>query len=516
MCLQNTRVNVLNEIRSWADGQDERRIFWLNGLAGTGKSTIARTIAREYFELGRLGASFFFAKGGGDVGHARKFFTTIAFQLAEKSPSLKSYILGAVSENKDINNKSLRDQWHQLILQPLSRLDGKSSRSSYILVVDALDECDGESDIQAILQLLAESRSLKTVQLRIFLTSRPEIPIRHGFFQISDAEHQHFVLHNISPSIIDNDIRVFLEYNFKFIAQKRSLDAGWPGQQVIKRLIQKASGLFIWAATACRFVGDGKKFAVRRRLNIILEGGPISPTSPEKYLNEIYVTVLKQSINPDFTDEEREEMYWLLRQILGNIVVLLSPLSTDSLCRLLHVTKEDIDQTLEDLHAILDIPEDQTRPLRLHHPSFRDFLINKERCEDPNFLIDEKQAHRALVDNSIRLMTSSLKPDICNLDTYGVFATEIDSSQVQQSIPPEVQYACLYWIDHLQRSGGQLYDGDQVHQFLLAHVLNWLEALSWMRKVSEGIRAITSLESVALVSLPCSKWEAIGLNCQLG
>jgi hypothetical protein len=47
--------------------------------------------------------------------------------------------------------------------------------------------------------------------------------------------------------------------------------------------------------------------------------------------------------------------------------------------------KEDVDQTLEDLYAILDIPEDRTRPIRLHHPSFRDFLLDKTRCGDPKF-----------------------------------------------------------------------------------------------------------------------------------
>src|SRR5277367_638703 len=121
LCLQNTRVDILKEIRAWADRQDERSIFWLNGLAGTGKSTIARTIAREYYGGKRLGASFFFSRGGGDVSHAGKFFTTIAVQLADKSPSLKRYICEAIAEHSDIGSQALRDQWHQLILEPLSK-----------------------------------------------------------------------------------------------------------------------------------------------------------------------------------------------------------------------------------------------------------------------------------------------------------------------------------------------------------------------------------------------------------
>ncbi|MCJ1426480.1 hypothetical protein MMC29_004383 [Sticta canariensis] len=500
MCLRNTRVDVLNEIRAWADGRDGRCIYWLNGRAGTGKSTIARTIAREYYRTGRLGASFFFSKGGGDVDHAGKFFTTLAFQLAKMSPTLKSYICDAVSKNIDIKDQSLCDQWCELILQPLSKLDENSSpSSSYIFVVDALDECEGENDIRAIIQLLAEAQSLKKVQLRVFLTSRPEVSIRLGFHQVSGVEHEEFILHNILPSTVDDDIRIFLEHSLKLIGKERSLHADWPSEQIVQRLIQKASGLFIWAATACRFVQDGKQFAIRR-LNIILEPSNLDSTiAPEKHLDEIYVTVLKQCINSSFTETDKEDLYLMLRQILGSMVVLFAPLSADSLCRLLpNVTKEKIDQTLEDLHAILDIPKDQTQPLRLHHPSFRDFLIEKTRCRDSNFWIDAKHAHQKLADNSIQLMTKFLKQNICDLSGHGMWAINSDSIQVQQYLPQEVQYACLYWIQHLQKSGCQLRDDDLVHQFLKKHVLHWLETLGWMQKIPEGIHAIISLESTAV------------------
>ncbi len=99
-------------------------------------------------------------------------------------------------------------------------------------------------------------------------------------------------------------------------------------------------------------------------------------------------------------------------------------------------------------------------------------------------------------------MSTSLKQDVCHLNSPGVLVTEVESGQVEQCLPPEVQYACLYWIEHLQKSGTRLHDDDQVHQFLQEHLLHWLEALGWMRKVSEGTRAIISLGSIALVSQP--------------
>jgi hypothetical protein len=347
-----------------------------------------------------------------------------------------------------------------------------------------------------ILQLLTEARTLKT--LRVFLTSRPEIPIRHGFCRIPEAEHEVFMLHNISPVIINHDVSIFLEYNLEAIRQERTLEAGWPGEQVIIRLAENASGLFIWAATACRFIREGKKRqAIKDRLSSALQSSG-SITGPEKHLNEIYITVLRNSIPTGFSDKEKEDLYTKLRYMLGSIVALLSPLSTHSLSTLLNVLEEDIDETLEDLHAILDIPEDLTRPLRLHHPSFRNFLLNKDRCGE--FWVDEKEAHQNLAVRCIQLMSQTLKKDICEMHAPGSQASQVESNWIEKCLPPEVQYACLYWVQHLQRSGSQVHDDEEAHRFLEVHLLHWLEALGWMGKISEGIQAILSLEAHVPVS----------------
>jgi hypothetical protein len=495
-CLADTRVDLLRDIHSWAEGQDERCIFWLSGLAGTGKSTIARTVARSYHDKQRLAASFFFSRGGGEVGHARRFVTSITVQLAHNVPASRQHICDAIAGRSDIASQSLRDQWHHLVLRPLLKLDNHDCPASFVLVVDALDECDDDNNIRIIVQLLAEARSLARVRLRVLLTSRPEVPIRHGFYEVPDAGHQDFVLHNISPPIVDHDITLFLEYNLHLIARERCLRAGWPGAEIIVQLVQNASGLFIWAATACRFIREGKRFAAKRLEAILGNNGAIS-AAPEKHLNKIYTTVLNNSIYQDYTDEEKEEQCRTIKRMLGSIVVLFSPLSAQSLDCLLDV-EEGIGQTLEDLHAILDVPNDQSQPLRLHHPSFRDFLLDEDRCGDA-FWVDEKQTHATLAHNCIQLMSSSLEQDICRVGAPGALAAEVDSYQLEECLPSELQYACRYWTQHLAKSGAPLRDGDQVHDFLKEHFLHWLEALGWMGKLSEGINAISSLESTALV-----------------
>jgi hypothetical protein len=489
ICLQNTRVDVLNQIRAWADGDNERCIFWLNGMAGTGKSTIARTIACEYYNQKRLGANFFFSRGTEDRSHSRKFFTTIAVQLARISPMLKEHICKAITEHDDIDNQSLRDQWKYLILQPLSKLIANSCPSPLVLVIDALDECDSDKDVRGILQLLTEAESPKSIKLRVFVTSRPETPIRLGFRNIPGILHRDLVLSDVPQEIIDHDIAMYFRQELKDI----ELSA-----QVIRCLIEKACGLFIWAATVCRYIKDGKRVA-SKRLSVVLKGGKTGKT-PEKELDQIYTKILLDSISGDYDEEEKGELFDLFRRIVGAIVMLCNPLTIEALSKLLDIPRQDVKETLDDLHSVLEVPESQAHSIRLLHPSFRDFLLAEERCQDPQLWVDEKEAHGVLADSCLRLMSNKLERDICSLRVPGALAKDVQGNLIEQHLPAELQYACRYWVQHLQSSKPSLADDGHVHVFLREQLLHWLEALSLIKKTSEAVLAIISLESLVTVS----------------
>ena len=511
ICLPDTRVDLLQHISYWADGQDERCIFWLNGLAGTGKSTIARTVARRCLEQNRLGASFLFSRGGGDVGHAGKFVTSIAWQLANSVPSLDQHICDAVKKQRDIASKSLYDQWQQLVMRPLSNLSESGSQSSYVLVVDALDECDDDNNIRTIIRLLAEARSLKTVRLRIFLTSRPETPIRLGFRAMPQIVHHDLELHGIPRAVVNHDLAVFLIHEFNTIRNDfEDLPCDWPGNDKIEDLVRRSDGLFIYAATACRFIkGDGY-WLPQVLLDLVLQGNrsshqmeiehDIPSRSPTWELDEMYTQILQRSLI-NVRSEDRERVSQTLKEVIGTLVILAEPLSGSTLANLLRMRLEMVNLRLGHLRSVLNIPVDQNYPIQLLHPTFRDFLLDDQRCLNQLFWIDEKQAHRVLADRCMQLMSTLLKQDICGVDAPGTLVANV-KSQIEQVLPPEIQYACRYWIDHVQKSDSQLYDNGQLHQFLQEHLLHWLEALGWIGKVPEGVHAIASLESVISVSIP--------------
>jgi hypothetical protein len=270
-------------------------------------------------------------------------------------------------------------------------------------------------------QLLVEARSLLKVQLRVFITSRPEVPIRQGFGQIADREHKVFALHDILPLTVNQDIATFLKHHLIIIAKDSYHCADWPGADVIMRLVQSASGLFIWAVTACRFIEEGGQLA-SDRLRAILKDSSCTddlPTddssedsytdnhfvvSPEKQLDSIYLTVLSSTVRR-YTKQERKKWYGLIRKTLGAIVLLNSPLPASSLARLLCIPVEDVQRTLYELHSILDVPQDPTRLVRLHHPSFRDFLLNRRRCSDDHFWVDKKSTDKILASRCLELMS---------------------------------------------------------------------------------------------------------------
>src|SRR5947207_3030871 len=126
--------------------------------------------------------------------------------------------------------------------------------------------------------------------------------------------------------------------------------------------------------------------------------------------------------------------------------------------------------------------------------------------QDPKLWVDEKQIHLDLTKNCLRLLSNKLQRDICGLHNPGALMANVGSDRVGQFLSPEVQYACLFWVQHLQKSGAQLHDDDQVHQFLREHLLHWLEVFSLIRKMSEGILAIRLLESIIPVSYILSEW----------
>jgi len=461
-------------------------------MAGTGKSTISRTIARELAEKKRLAASFFFTRGKKDISHSRKFFTTIAAQLAISLPVLRVSISDAINNNADIFQQGLREQWSQLILNPLKNAPTQSIQ--LVVVIDALDECDSMQDIQLILLLLAEAKDLATVRIKIFLTSRPEIPIFDGFRQLSGEAYQDFILHNVPLDTVNADISTFFVQKLSSLKAKHGLGTPWPDEQTIVQLVERAAGLFIYAATTIRFIQDDID-GPEEPLSLVLSATKSSLSATE-HLDGIYTILLQHSV---LGQRGYQECAGRFRQVVGSIVVMFNTMPARNLAQLLQILPKMVSSTLDSLRSVVNVPGDETQAVRLFHLSFRDFLLDSQRCSDSRFQIDEKERHTSLFQKCMEHI-SQLQENICDLWGPGVLITEIPDDTIQKSIPPHVQYACRYWLDHWRLGNPGEQDVGIIRQFLEQHFLHWLEGLSLIGEVPNGAHMIIALEEILPVS----------------
>ncbi|KAF3277773.1 hypothetical protein TWF970_005026 [Orbilia oligospora] len=505
-CLPDTRVELRNQILEWSEEPSSPPIFWLNGMAGTGKSTVARTIAEEFENKGQLAASFFFSRSGGNLSHAGEFVTTIAVQLANRSKPLKNYICEAVEADRSIASQTLRTQWKQLVLLPVSKLNQSTPRP-FLFVVDALDECDGDDDITLLLQLFTGMEGV-----RVFITSRPETPIRLGFRNMKEFFHRDLALHDISRTIVYQDISKFFRVRFgKIIKNSELLPLDWPGEDKIATLVRNAGGLFIYAATICRFIGTQlNQWPPQGLLEVFLPrdqnetgsklGYKIPSASSTRELDAIYSQILHHSLKGAQEDEDKEVIAARFRQVVGTIIIISKPLSAAALGRLLGIDQDTIYCSLQHLHSVLNVPaKGQDSEIRLLHPSFRDFLLDKGRCQDPQFWIDEKMAHQQLAAYCLKRLScryTGLKCDICKIQQPGTPIGEISSFLVAKNIPPEMQYACQYYAQHIQLGGEYQCDDSLVNVFLQQHLLHWFEVLSLIRKASQAVHSVALLRSM--------------------
>ncbi|RDW72400.1 uncharacterized protein DSM5745_07572 [Aspergillus mulundensis] len=502
-CHPDTRLDLRQEISEWSRGSSEKTVFWLNGMAGTGKSTIARTVARSFQGEGRLGASFFFKRGEGGRSNASRFFTTIAAQIASSIPASGSLIEEEIRKNPHIADKRLADQFHSLFVRPLKALTLQASPPR-IVVVDALDECDEVNHLGTIIHFLS-SADVREAGLKVFLTSRPETPIRIGFKQLAGETHRSVVLHEVAQNTIQDDIRVVLEkelgeivedYNAVAVSADTRLPLKWPGSTAIFRLVEISCPLFISAATICRFLRDFR-FHPNSQLATLLEFQGAANHATALHLT--YLPILDRILVDGLTKRQHEDLITRFRVVIGSIIVIAEPLSIGHLAWLLDIAKHEVQSMLEPLHAVLHIPRDDS-PVRLFHTSFRDFLVERIP-ENTTFHIDSPSAHRLLFTQCLHCMYRTLKPrglyrNICGLG----FSEDLDEfpeeDTLSRHIPKDLQYACLYWVHPLKQARLVVQDGDEVHRFLEIHLLHWIEAVSLLQKASVILQSIDTLSTL--------------------
>ncbi|KAK1221485.1 hypothetical protein PQX77_015719 [Marasmius sp. AFHP31] len=424
-CLEGTRVVLLEIIRDWilAKGQ-QRPFFWLTGAAGVGKTAIAMSIAKSCEQEGRLVSSFFFFRSDPRRNNPSTLMPAIAHGLVSTIPSLRRPIEERISENSQILEARLEDQFHKLVIEPtriwpqqtwpqalLALLEAVwatffTTLSLFasldvmwvllvvhapvipreiptIVIIDGLDECGPDDENQR--RILSTFASLYRVSpsspLRFLICSRPEPAIRRAF----EREPLRLLTKRITLDETFSryrDIELYYRHAFKEIRDSPDhtrvpFSVPWPSSDDLEALLWRSSGQFVYATTTVKYIGRRYSNPIKQLSNILSRTPVPGPQSPLHELDCLYHTIL--SSHPDQSS---------LILVLAAILLLRdhAPASPEFIELLLGLSPGEVDSILSSMHSVLNIGAGNDR-ITVIHTSFTDFIYDPSRSRQ--FYIDQ-------------------------------------------------------------------------------------------------------------------------------
>jgi hypothetical protein len=495
-CTENTRIAILDAIREWSMDVTQPKIYWMNGMAGTGKTTIAYSISIILSSLGFLGATFFCSRLVDECTRVERIFPTIAYNLARNYPSLAFTILEVLKNDPDVAKRTLNQQFTELLVKPTRVDDDNLARNPIVVVIDALDECANQTDVQNLLSILFRRSS--ELSFKIFITSRPEQVVRVGFNRQSPDSYSKLILHDIDRNLVNADIKLYLVERLVEMVDGRSdfedPEDDWPSNDKLDILTRHSNGLFIFAKTVCDYIGvqggnisENLNTAVVSRKDSSELSGDALDTSE---LDKLYRDILDRAIPSGAKTRDR------LRRILSAIVNIRNPLSSRGLGTLLEIDPRVVKSALGSLHAVISVPQSLDAPVSTFHASFPDCLAEPTRSL--HHFLPPSQSHEMLSKSCLSLLNSSLKENICNLQGRPANDTIADE-MISAHIPEGLSYACIYLASHLTGSGTEETQiSDEVYQlldiFLRDHILHWMECLSLLGQLRVAIESLRVIE----------------------
>jgi hypothetical protein len=487
VCTDGTSVKILEDITKWANNRSlaSPRVFWLTGQAGSGKTTIAYTIAKQFDECGNadqqhtvLGGSFLCSRQFQETQLQTRILPTIAYQLAH---NCKLYANALHDVDKlDTVNHNVSSQMKGLLVEPwLSKAKphpGHPELPLYLIVIDALDEIEGGGGTAFLQDLLIAINKYGLRGIKFLVTSRSDPKVTQlceSFAAICHLQH-------VPIDEANSDIEKYLKTKLPELAHSpRFAELG-----------QRVGGLFIYAATVVKYLTPLDSFTVKEQaemLNDFLSKTyePVSSSDATSLVDELY----RQIMCDAFSKLSRKFLVRRLR-ILYTFLCTVERTSTSVVAALIPDGDDETARAvLRDLHAVLYTQDNR---VFWYHASFPDFIFTQARS---NFRIDNndftfscnKLAHHSLLgEYCFSIMKSEklgLRFNMGNITSSFLFDSDNAvglSEQVDQNISAVLRYSSRYWTHHLPSP--QMINTDSlcccISEFLQIRVLFWIEAMN--------------------------------------
>ncbi|TFK63159.1 hypothetical protein BDN72DRAFT_333726 [Pluteus cervinus] len=362
-CHPNTRKPIRTSLTKWPDDPGGHPVQWICGYTGTGKTTIAQTMAEYWAKEGRLAATFFFSRLSEDTSSTEYFKETIAYQLLQ----ILSFPDDAL---RFLQREELSARGWAAIVDALSSLPQTRPppRLPMIIIFDGLDEChDLDEPISLLRDILASASKLKHL-IKFLVCCRPELMIEKTFTDLNPGGTVTRRVTIGEDRADHNDIRTSLRHSFKRICEVRrkentiSIRNGlWPSEYEVEELVDRASGQFVFAAIVIAFVDDEYEDPVELLNRVLERRGPSF-----RAIDDLYLVILER-VDARIGSPE-------LRRMLRNLLWSVSRMSTHMLPHFWFEEQVKFNILVKHLHTVLHRPDGLDGAIRLRHKSFDDFL----------------------------------------------------------------------------------------------------------------------------------------------
>ena len=455
-CLENTRKQTLRSIYQCVDAKGYPNVLLLIGAAGTGKSTIATTVAGVYQRRGQLGCHMFFSRGRSDPGN---ILQTIAYSLAVYSQTIAESLVEKLKDSGDLGPSNLKTKFDILLREPLYTAAAKA-REPILVVLDALDECGSLEARRGLINVLRDGLPTLPPNFRFTITSRPEKDI----LTFTSLQSQNVKTLELDHQTDENrlDVFTYIKHELEGLRSLRTvrIPQDWPWDEGIQSLADTADGLFIWASTAIKFISE-------RRLGQFSCLKDLVENRNRLDLNELYATILENAFEWD--KEEKDTFV----SVFSFILFGKSPLSDEIINGILGIdTTPDILVYLRSL-----VVYEPGNPIAIRHASFHDYLLS---CEGHPWYIDSEVQKSYIASKCLERMGDLLRYNICNIPSSFVFNIDVPDidNHVTRCIPPFLKYICCTWVHHLRDVSFSRELCSQVRSFVYNQLPFWFEVLS--------------------------------------
>ncbi|KAG8758927.1 hypothetical protein FRC11_002853, partial [Ceratobasidium sp. 423] len=432
-CATGTRVDVLANILGWARASGGSAVYWLNGMAGTGKTTIAYSVCTELDSTHKLGASFFCSRLREECRNVNLIFPSIAYQLARFSLPFRSALSAVLEKDPDVHGRAPHIQFDALIAKPLLEVE-QTLPGGLVVMIDALDECENKESTSRMLDVLLSKAT--TLPIKFIVSSRPESEIRD---QMDDRAKSRLMLHELDKGEVQADIETYLRVE---LAPMK------PEEAQISALVERAGILFIYAATVVRFIGrDNFRRNPRSRLRTILDASQSHGTTKNEEIDQLYGTILKAALDDRGLEAiERDDM----QQVLHTVICAREPLTVGCLSGLLRMEDaECVQAALRPLWSVLHVVGSNELVTTLH-TSFPDFMFDPARSK--SYHCDPGAHHLKLAECCFeRMKRTERQFNICGLESSYLPDDRVPDLQdrLATAIPVDLLYACRFWAEHV-------------------------------------------------------------------